>query len=206
MLQVNFKIAHIAGSVNSSADFLYRLDLKVTQKIRLRIREDIQTIPLEVTTSSSDVADEKQFFFTQAENENESEQQILERNEQFRQKAKQCVANIKLIMIKKPTVQSSEKQSMFMSYRRIQIIKGKIPLTEFRWIGPNIIEKLLPNNNYPVRKIGTNKIQVLHRSRMRQIAPRQSIRDKGITPQEWKPDPEVSLKYDDLYSSAWECE
>ena len=40
VLQFNFKIAHIAGSVNTAADFLSRLELKVTEKIRLKIRED----------------------------------------------------------------------------------------------------------------------------------------------------------------------
>ena len=74
------------------------------------------------------------------------------------------------------------------------------------WIGPYIIEKLLPNNNYLVRKIGTNKTQVLHRMRMRQFTPRQPPAYTRITPQEWKPDPEVSLKHDDLYAKAWECE
>ena len=74
VLQFNFKIAHIAGSVNSTADFLSRLELKVTEKIHLKIREDMQTTPIEVTTSSSDVADEEQFFFTQADNANESEE------------------------------------------------------------------------------------------------------------------------------------
>ena len=57
-LQFNFKIAHIAGSVKTAADFLSRLELKVTEKIRLKIREDVQTTPIEVSTSSSDVADE----------------------------------------------------------------------------------------------------------------------------------------------------
>ena len=84
-LQFNFKIAHIAGSVNTAADFLSRLQLKVTEKMRLKTREDSQTTPIEVTTSSWDVADEKQFFFTQADNIDESEQQTLERKEQSRQ-------------------------------------------------------------------------------------------------------------------------
>ena len=38
VLQFNFKIAHIAGSVNTLADFCCRLELKVTEKIRLKIR------------------------------------------------------------------------------------------------------------------------------------------------------------------------
>ena len=42
--------------------------------------------------------------------------------------------------------------------------------------------------------------------RMRQFTPRQSSDDIRITPQEWNPDPELSLKHDDLYARAWECE
>ena len=53
VLQLNFKIAHTAGSLNVAADFLSKLGPKVMQKIRLKIREDIQTTPLEVTTSCS---------------------------------------------------------------------------------------------------------------------------------------------------------
>ena len=91
MLQFNFEIAHNAGSVNTAADFLSRLELKVTEKIRLKIREDIQTTPIEVTISSSDVADEEHFFFTHAANGKESKELTLERIERSRQKAKQWV-------------------------------------------------------------------------------------------------------------------
>ena len=93
VLQYNFKIAHNAGSVNSAADFLSRLEIKITEKLRLKIREDIQTTPIEVTTSSSDVADEKQFLFSQAEKNDKSEKQNFERKEQSRQKAKQWASN-----------------------------------------------------------------------------------------------------------------
>ena len=93
VLQFNFRIAHIAGSVNTAADFLSRLEPKVTEKIRLKIREDIHTTPIEVTTSSSDVADEKQIFFTHADNGKESEEKTLEQKEQSRQNAKQWAAN-----------------------------------------------------------------------------------------------------------------
>ena len=61
---------------------------------------------------------------------------------------------------------------------------SKIPVTEFQWIGPYIIEKVLPNNNYLVRKIGTNKTQVLNCMRMRQFTPRQPPDDIPIMPQE----------------------
>ena len=93
MLQFNFKIAHIAGSVNTAADFFSRLELKVTERIRLKIREDVQTTPIEVTTSSSDVADEEQFSFTQTNDQDEAEEQILQSEKQSREKAAIWVVN-----------------------------------------------------------------------------------------------------------------
>ena len=93
VLQFNLKIAHIAGSVKTATGCLSRLELEVREKIRLRIREDIQTTAIRVTISSSDIADEEQFFFTQADNNDESEQQTLERKEQCRPIEKQWAAN-----------------------------------------------------------------------------------------------------------------
>ena len=47
VLHFNFKIADITGSVNTAADFLTELDFEVKEKIRLKIREDIETTPIE---------------------------------------------------------------------------------------------------------------------------------------------------------------
>ena len=91
VLQFNFKIAHIAGSVNTAADFFSRLELKVTERIRFNIREDVQTTPIEVTTSSSDVADEEQFFVTQTDDQDETEKQTPKRKQQSREKAAKWV-------------------------------------------------------------------------------------------------------------------
>ena len=93
VLQFKFKKAHIAGSVNTAADFLSRIEHKVTEKIRLKIREDKHTRTIEVTTSSSDVADEEQIFFTHADDGKQSEEQTLERKEKSRQNTKQWAAN-----------------------------------------------------------------------------------------------------------------
>ena len=41
---------------------------------------------------------------------------------------------------------------------------------------------------------------------MRQFIARKPLPDIWITPQEWKSDPEVSIKHDDLYARAWDCE
>ena len=69
-MQFNCKVAHIAGSVNLPADCLSRLELTVTEKIRHKILEGIQTTPIEVPKTSSDFAYDKA---------NELEEQMLER-------------------------------------------------------------------------------------------------------------------------------
>ena len=91
-LQFNFKIAYIAGSVNTAAVFVCRLQLKVTERIRHKVQKDIQPTLIEVKTSPSDVADQDQIFFFPGNNKNESEEQTLERKKQSRQHAKQWVA------------------------------------------------------------------------------------------------------------------
>ena len=93
VLQFNIKIAHIAASVNNAADFLSRLELKVTEKIHIRIRQDIQTTPIEVITSSLDVADGESFFFTEADSKDKSEEQTVERKKQIRRNARQWEEN-----------------------------------------------------------------------------------------------------------------
>ena len=106
-------------------------------------------------------------------------------------------------MTKRPTLQNLKKQIMYLSCSRKRIIKE----AKFHapvWVGPYIVEKALPNNNYLLRKVGTNKTQLLHRMRMRQFTPRQTPANITVKPQEYKYDPEVSLNHDDLYARAWE--
>ena len=93
VLQFNFKIAQLAGSANTAADLFSRLELKVTEKIHLIIPEDVQTTPIELSTSSSDVAEEEQFFFTQADGQDETKEHILQRKEQSQKKAAERVVN-----------------------------------------------------------------------------------------------------------------
>ena len=88
VLQFNFNEAHIGGSVNIAVDFLYRLELKITERIRFKIREDVKTTPIEVTTSSSDIEYEEQLFSTQTYGEDETEEQTFERKEQSRKNSK----------------------------------------------------------------------------------------------------------------------
>ena len=135
--------------------------------------------------------------------------EVLEQTEMIQQdvrkKTMQAYIKYKAYYDKKPKAsQLKEADNVYILQPKAEHQGRKIPFTEFRWIGPYIIEKVLPNNNYLVRKIGTNKTQVLHRMRMRQFTPHQPPADITVKPQEYKSDPEVSLNHDDLYARAWE--
>ena len=80
---------------------------------------------------------------------------------------------------------------------------SKIPFREYRWTGPYIVEKVLPNENYIYRKLNSNKTQVLHRIRLRKYEPNvvlQIVRPEGNL----HPDDESIIPQDDLYVITWE--
>ena len=60
-----------------------------------------------------------------------------------------------------------EQQYVYVLQPKADHQGSKIPFTGFRGFGPFIAEKAFPKNNYWVRKLGTNKIQVLHCMRLR---------------------------------------
>ena len=95
------------------------------------------------------------------------------------------------------------RSSVYVFQAEAEHEETKIPFPDFWWIGSYVVQKALPNNNYSVRKIGTDKTQGLHRRRLCSFTPRQIIRDAQ---KKKKLDPEVIIKDDDLYVSAWECE
>ena len=140
-----------------------------------------------------------------------SVQDVLDQTEMIQQdicrKAMQACINYKAYHGKTASA-SKIKEAIYVynSQPKADHQGSKIPFTEFRWIVTYIIEEVLPNKTYLVRKTGINKTQVLHRMRMRQFTPRQTQPDIRITPQVWKPDLEVSRKHDDLYARAWESE
>ena len=81
----------------------------------------------------------------------------------------------------------------------------KKPLRDFRWIGPYLVEKVLPNNFYIVRKLKTNKTQILHRNRLRKYKPEKPAEDNYLEAQ-WQSDDNIVIPHDDLYTIAWEAE
>ena len=99
-LQYKLKVAHTAGSVITGSDFFSGLELKFVEELRLKIQEEIQTAPIEVTKSSSDIAGEEQRFFTRADSGNQTDEQTLERKEHSVVNANDCVANEKLASLR----------------------------------------------------------------------------------------------------------
>ena len=75
---------------------------------------------------------------------------------------------------------------------------SKIPFREYRWIGPYVAEKVLPNENYIVRKLNSNKTQILHRIRMRKFEPKTVLLDIRLEGS-LQPDDEIITLQDDLY-------
>ena len=87
VLQFNFHIMHVAGTQNTAADFLSRIELTPKERVELKIREDITIRPIQVNLQSTDVADEEQIFFLPDETI-ETEEEIFLQKEQTRQNAR----------------------------------------------------------------------------------------------------------------------
>ena len=79
----------------------------------------------------------------------------------------------------------------------------KFPFREFRWCGPYKVKKVLPNNNYIVRRPGTNKTQLLHRIRLRKFTPQAPLADIFVRESEWQKDDQMAITNDDLYAQSW---
>ena len=78
-----------------------------------------------------------------------------------------------------------------------------LPFSEFRWVGPYKVEKVLPNNNYIVRRLGTNKTQLLHRIRLRIYIPQAPLADTFVRETEWQKEDTI-IAQDDLYAHTWD--
>ena len=98
-----------------------------------------------------------------------------------------------------------EKDFCFILQPKADHQGSKIPFRDFRWIGPYLVEKVLPNNNYIVRKLNANKTQILHRIRLRKNNPEKPPEDKHQETQ-WQVDDNIVVPQDDLYTVAWEAE
>ena len=98
-----------------------------------------------------------------------------------------------------------EKDYCFILQPKADHQDSKIPFRDFRCIGPYLVENVLPNNNYIVRKLNTNKTQILHRIRLRKYNPEKPPEDNHQEAQ-WQIDDYIVVPQGDLYTIAWEAE
>ena len=56
VIQFNFAIAQIPGTQNTAADYLSRLEADPKDKLVKKIREDVQTLPIEINVQSAGVS------------------------------------------------------------------------------------------------------------------------------------------------------
>ena len=64
--------------------------------------------------------------------------------------------------------------------------------------------KVLSNNNYTIRKLGTRYTQTLHRIRIRPYVPEQRLPDVTVRTNEYLPDPDVKVSHNEWYAVSWE--
>ena len=98
-----------------------------------------------------------------------------------------------------------EKDYCFVLQPKADSQGSKIPFRDFRWIGPFVVQKTLPNNNYIVRRLNTNKTQILHRIRLKKFVPNTPLEDK-YKEEKLQPDEEIIIPQDDLYTISWEAD
>ena len=82
VIQFNFVIAHTPGAQNTAADYLSRLEADPKDKLVMKIREDVQTLPIEINVQSAGVSQEEQIFYTN--DDDKTEEQYWARKEAIR--------------------------------------------------------------------------------------------------------------------------
>ena len=92
-----------------------------------------------------------------------------------------------------------EKDLCFVLQPKADTQGSKIPFRDFRWTGPFVVQKVLPNNNYIVRRLNTNKTQILHRIRLKKFVPNAPLEDKHKE-EKLQHDESIIIPQDDLYT------
>ena len=80
---------------------------------------------------------------------------------------------------------------------------SKIPFRDYCWVGPFIFHKVLPNENFIVRRLNTNKTQLLQRIRLKQLGPNPPLED-SYREEKLQSDEEIIIPQDDLFTITLE--
>ena len=86
LIQFNFTIAHIPGKLNTAVYFLRRSEINPSEKLALKIREDVPTQPIEVKIESTGITQEDQVLFHREDADLMSEEQLWQHKQQKQEK------------------------------------------------------------------------------------------------------------------------
>ena len=82
---------------------------------------------------------------------------------------------------------------------------SKILFRDYRWVGPFLVQEVLPITNYIVHQLNTNNTQILHRIRLKKFVPNQPLEDR-YREEKLPPDEETIILQDDLHTITWEAD
>ena len=97
-----------------------------------------------------------------------------------------------------------EKDNCYILQLKADHQGSKIPFRDFRWVGPYLVDKVLPNNKNMVRKLNFNKTQILHRVRFRKYNTEKPPED-NYQETRWQVEDNIVIPQDDLYTIAWDA-
>ena len=98
-----------------------------------------------------------------------------------------------------------EKNYCFLLKQKADQQGSKLPFRNLHWIAPYLVEKILPNNSYIVRKLNTNTTRNLHRFRLRSYNPEKPP-DDNYWEAQWQIADNIVTRQDDLCTLEWEAE
>ena len=98
-----------------------------------------------------------------------------------------------------------EKDYCFVRQPKANCQGSKIPFRDFRWTAPFVVQKVLPNSNYIVRRLNTHKTQILHTIRLKKFVPNAPLEDK-YKEKKLQPDESIIIPQDELYTISREAD
>ena len=98
-----------------------------------------------------------------------------------------------------------EKDSYFVLQPNADSQASKIPFREYRWIGSSVALTVLSNDNYIVRRLNSNKTQILLCIRLKNFVPNAPLENNNDG-EKLQPDNEIVIPQDDLYTISWEVD
>ena len=90
-----------------------------------------------------------------------------------------------------------ESDHCFVLQQKADHQRSMIPISDYRWVGPFVVQKVLPNENYLVLK--TKKTQILRRIRPKTFLPNQPLQD-NFREERLQPNEEIVIPQDDIYT------